>query len=55
MSSEQDEAAVEREEATECEGCDGVVRFDNSDPYYKTPDDRFWHPECIPEGVDDAE
>ena len=52
---DQSEAGVEREEATECEGCDGFVRFDNSDPYYKTADDRFWHAECVPEGVDDAE
>ena len=36
-------------EQTPCEGCDKPIRFDQARPYYKTADERFWHPDCLPE------
>lgn len=35
-------------ESTPCEECGDPVYFDNAPAYYKTPDDRFWHPLCAP-------
>jgi hypothetical protein len=36
-------------EQTPCEECGDPIRFDRARTYYKTPDERFWHPECLPE------
>jgi len=36
---------------TPCEECGDPIRFDTARAYYKTPDERFWHPECLPEDL----
>ncbi|SEH60696.1 hypothetical protein SAMN05192561_11229 [Halopenitus malekzadehii] len=36
-------------EQTPCEECGEPIRFDRARAYYKTPDERFWHPDCLPE------
>ena len=35
-------------EQTPCKVCGEPIRFDQARAYYKTADERFWHPDCLP-------
>jgi hypothetical protein len=42
-------------EQTTCQDCGEPIRFDRARAYYKTPDERFWHPDCLPEEYRDRD
>lgn len=54
MSGDTNHVPVEDRESTPCEECGEPIFFDTARAYFKSPDERFWHPDCIPEKYREA-